>query len=88
MGREARGSIVSVRLSEQEQVQLRQIAESRGTSISEVIRSYVAGEMHPTPLGQTASAQPTNPSVHIEGGVRWQAGTEAVADGTNLNMWS
>ncbi|MGV2387215.1 MAG UNVERIFIED_CONTAM: ribbon-helix-helix protein, CopG family [Thermobifida fusca] len=92
MAKESRGAVVSVRLSEQEQAQLRLVADARGTSVSEVIRSYVAQEANRLPSGDTSSTAVRDPAVYVasgvtgagDRGVRWMTGVESTSIGSTL----
>jgi hypothetical protein len=66
MGKEARGAVVSVRLSDDQQARLRKIAEARGTSVSELIRTFVADETTPPVHGKTVAPAPTTAAVVVD----------------------
>jgi hypothetical protein len=86
MGKDARGAVVSVRLSEEEQARLRKIADARGTSISELIRSYVAAEVRPVPRGETVASVPTG---HLGTAiVTWHTTARDEADGATLTVYN
>lgn len=65
MVRDTRGAVVSVRLSDEQQEQLRRLAEARGTSVSDLIRTFVAEEMKPVARGTTVSATATGTGVMV-----------------------
>jgi hypothetical protein len=82
MPRDGRGAIVSVRLSEEQQDRLRRIAEARGESMSEVIRSYVAAENTPSAAGMTISTAPNSVSPQFDTGlITW---TTTVSSGESV----
>jgi hypothetical protein len=68
MSKDPRGAVVSVRLPEDQQTYLEQLAEARGTSVSDLIRSYVANEMQPPPSGETVSTAPDSTAAQVDTG--------------------
>lgn len=73
VGREARGAVVSVRVSEEEQTRLRKVADSRGTSVSEFVRSVVVREVTPREDQPAVITTNTISKATVAGqGVFWQ----------------
>lgn len=80
-----RGAVVSVRISEAEQERLRRIAESRGTSVSDLVRSAAlreAGEGRPQPV--TVTMTPTSQPPEIGRGLVWSTPPGAAIDGNTF----
>ena len=72
MSKEQRGAIVSVRITDEEQQRLREVALARGTSVSEVVRSVVVREMFlPEPVGPAVSAAPVSSRAEVDRGIFW-----------------
>jgi uncharacterized protein DUF6290 len=69
-----RGAVVSVRITDDEQARLRDVAKARGTSVSELVRSVVEREMSPQlPVGAAVSVAPLSQSSLVERGIFWSA---------------
>ena len=81
MSKATKGAILSLRLSEGEQMALRGLAESRGTSVSDVIRSIVAREVAPPQAPIATSSAASRPAV-IGQGVFWRTSEEPSRSGT------
>ncbi|HEV7964459.1 MAG TPA: DUF6290 family protein [Actinoplanes sp.] len=62
MAKEARDAVISVRISEEDQARLRALAATRGTSLSELVRSIVLRE-----ISEPASAGATFTSTECRG---------------------
>ncbi|MGI8333498.1 DUF6290 family protein [Actinomadura scrupuli] len=88
MAREPKGAVVSLRLSEDEQERLREIAETRGTSVSEVIRGVVRREFsEPLPIVETeTSSSAADSSGQLGTGVFWDAPKGSVVTGNTITI--
>jgi predicted DNA-binding protein len=63
MPKESRDAVVSVRISEEDQARLRELAAERGTSVSELVRSVVLREVEEAPaLAATVTATASTPT--------------------------
>jgi uncharacterized protein (DUF1778 family) len=83
VARDTRGAVVSVRLSDEQQDQLRRLAEARGKSVSDLIRTFVAEEMKPVARGTTVSAAGNGTGVMVA-----SLDSDAVASaGTGFVRW-
>lgn len=85
MGKEARGSVVSVRISDDEQSRLRDKAEASGVSVSELIRNAALAQVRmddDAPVGTTTTA----PAGEINKGVFWNAPEGAEVSGSTLTI--
>ena len=86
MPKETRDAVVSVRMSAEEQERLRLLAESRGGSVSDLIRAYVRQETgERLPRGETAASS-SRTATYPEQGPFWTGPAGAVADGANLTV--
>jgi hypothetical protein len=65
---DVRGTVVSVRLSSDQQSRLRRIADARGTSVSELIRTYIDRALYPVARGESVSPSPVS-----DGYVKWSS---------------
>lgn len=83
MARDGRGGVVSVRISESDQQRLRRIAETRGTSVSDLVRSAAlreVGEVLPPTV--TVTMVPSSQVPEIGRGLIWDvpAGAHVVGN--------
>jgi len=87
MAKEPRGAILSVRVSDDEQVLLRKMAEDRGTSVSDLVRSFVAREVGViTSETITTSTSWTGSAADPQAQPIWFAGEQAVVDGSTVTI--
>lgn len=96
MPKEIRGSIVSVRLSADEQERLREKAESRGVTVSELLRKTALSEIRldtDTDTTTTTHSTPTVGGIVLADGygsprpgVVWSVPEGALAQGANLTL--
>lgn len=62
MAKESRDAVISVRISEEDQQRLRELAAARGTSVSELVRGIVLREISDPPAaGPTVTAAQCRP---------------------------
>ena len=88
MAKESKAAVVSVRLSEEDQQRLRRIAETRGTTVSDLVRSAAlreAGDEHDA-QAMSISTSPTNSYVQVEHGIFWDALDDAYVSGATMNI--
>jgi hypothetical protein len=100
MAKEPRGAIVSVRISQDEQVRLRRLADERGVSVSELLRTAALAEIRgPQPSGAAVTA-PTvgdrpsgfvlkeTPGVRAgeAAGVLWDVPDGALVEGNTITL--
>ena len=85
MAKEPKGAIISIRLSEDEQSHLRDLAIEMGTSVSDVVRGFVASGINPTPPVSVNTSTAVTSTNYLDHGVFWttQAG---VAEGATLTV--
>jgi hypothetical protein len=79
MSKQPREAVVSVRISEEDQARLRQLAAARGTSVSELVRSFVVREVN-EPARQPASSGATSGFASPTTGTTTAASLIPVAD--------
>ena len=84
MGKEPRGAVVSVRISDDEQVRLRERADALGMTVSELIRSAALGEIR---MEDTATQVVTKtvPAAQTDG-VVWKAPEGAQVAGSTITL--
>lgn len=83
MSKEPRGAVISIRLSEDEQTHLRAIATEQGTSVSDVVRGFVADSIGPDlPRGQSSASAST---LAMNEGVFWRSDS-GVIDGATVTI--
>lgn len=78
-----RGAVVSVRISTADQERLRRIAESRGTSVSDLVRSAALREAgYSSPQAVTSTTAPASRATEIGRGLIWNVppGVEVVGN--------
>lgn len=82
-----RDAVVSVRISTNEQDRLRQVAETRGMSVSELVRSAALREAGEDAAGAiTITTSPTSRSSQIEQGIFWDAPPGAEVTGSTITL--
>ncbi len=88
MTKEVRDAVVSLRISAEEQAQLRELAEARGSSVSDLIRTVVMREVAPRTAATPSSPTTTSSGTRPEEGFFWQVSeAEATSDGAgNLTL--
>lgn len=88
MAREPKGAVVSLRMSEEEQAQLRQMADERGSSVSDLIRTFVSREMDAgTAATVTVTTSQTGRPTQLNEGIFWNAHEGAVIAGGTLTVF-
>lgn len=87
MAKEGRGTILSLRISEDEQLSLRQYAEAHGTSVSDLVRSLVHREVTPQ-VRSTASVTTTTVSIahSIGQGIFWDVSLKNTDSGGTVTI--
>lgn len=100
MAKEPRDAVVSVRISEEDQARLRQLATERGTSVSELVRSVVIREVTeavappraagvtsgPAPrIGTTTAAQQGHT---MDNGLFWEVDSPSAVSGATVTLRS
>jgi hypothetical protein len=79
MAKATRGAVVSVRMSDDEHARLRAIAEARGETLSELVRSVVVREMiRPAPSASVTMTPLSQPAALGEG-VVWNVDSQEPA---------
>ena len=69
MGKESRDAVVSVRISEEDQARLRELAAARGTSVSDLVRTVVLREVGEVPaVAATVTASGSTPTLRSSRG--------------------
>jgi Ribbon-helix-helix protein, copG family len=84
MDRDGRRAVVSVRISEADRERLRQIADARGTSVSDLVRSAVLREAGGEPRVTTSTMVSGGKSHEIGKGLTWDTMTGTRIDGNTL----
>ena len=85
MGRDGRHAVVSVRISEADQQRLRRIAEARGTSVSDLVRSAALREVGDArPQAVTVTTAPAGRASEIGKGLTWDAPLGAQINGNTF----
>jgi hypothetical protein len=85
MTREPRGAVISIRISEDEQARLRERAQERGMSVSELLRSAALAESNVEPETASPTTQ-TRPAAFVENGFEWCVPEGGRADGATLTL--
>jgi hypothetical protein len=103
MSKEARDAIISVRISEEQQAQLKALAAARGTSVSDLVRSVVVREVSEPMRRSTGRTQATTGPAPVEGtttsgaltqapgvdqGVFWDDGFQSGISGATITVRS
>lgn len=87
MSNQSRGAVISLRISGDEQDRLRRMAEERGTSVSDLVRSLVSESVGPElPVGVTVSGTPSTGGSQIEHGVFWTQNDGSTIQGTTITL--
>jgi hypothetical protein len=84
MDRDGRRAVVSVRISEADQQRLRRIADARGTSVSDLVRSAALREADSGPQIVTITTAPTSQPCEIGKRLTWNATAGAQIDGNTF----
>lgn len=77
-----RSSVLSLRLSDEEQRTLRAAAEARGTSVSDLVRSLVSRELASPALQSVTTSNATSVRPSIGQGIFWQVADAAAERGS------
>lgn len=87
MARESRDAVVSLRISDDDHVRLRQVAAARGTSVSELLRSVIHREVQEVPAtAATVTGTPVRGSRSPDEGIYWVAHEGAVISGATITI--
>ncbi|MGV9535028.1 DUF6290 family protein [Streptosporangium sandarakinum] len=88
MAKDSKAAVVSVRLSEEEQQRLRRVAETRGTTVSNLVRSAALREAGEVQEAQAVSVttSPTSSHVQVEHGIFWDAPDHAFISSGTLSI--
>lgn len=89
MAKESKAAVVSVRLSEEDQRRLRRIAETRGTTVSDLVRSAALREVSDDGISRAASVttSPTSSHAQVEHGLFWEGvPDDALISGTTISI--
>jgi hypothetical protein len=84
MDRDGRRTVVSVRISETDQQRLRRIADARGTSVSDLLRSAALREAGGGPQVVTITTASASQPCEIGRGLTWDAAPGAQIDGNTF----
>lgn len=84
MARESRDAVISVRISEDDQARLREVASERGTSVSELVRSVVLREVTEQPAPTATVTRTTAP--RPDHGLHWANQEGAVISGGTITL--
>ena len=88
MTKDAKAAVVSVRLSPEEQRRLRRIAETRGTTVSDLVRSAALREVGKGQPAESVSVttSPTSSHVQVQHGIFWDAPDDALVSGATVSL--
>ncbi len=86
MDRDGRRSVVSVRISDADQQRLRRMADARGTTVSDLVRSAALSEAGGDRQVVTITTAPAGLMHEIGKGVTWDATPGAQVNG-NTFTW-
>lgn len=86
MGRDGRGAVVSVRITDADQQKLRRLAQERGTSVSEIVRSAAMREAGGESSVATVTLAPTSRAPEIGRGLIWEPVPGAHVDRTTITF--
>jgi hypothetical protein len=80
MARRQRGTVVSIRITEEEQGRLRELAHARGTSVSELMRSAAMREAEPPARtsGTVSTTASTGRPPEVDKGIFWDVEANVV----------
>lgn len=87
MPKDPRDAVISVRISEEDQNRLREVAAERGTSVSALVRSVVLREVAETPASApTVTATSATGTPRTDHGIYWANQPGAVVSGGTITF--
>jgi hypothetical protein len=81
-----KGAVISLRVSEDEQARLREAAEERGTSVSDLVRAVVLREVNDSPTGGVVASSTATPAVDGWQGPFWNVAEGVTVAGATVTL--